>query len=202
MSTPATEHPAAQFSSEFGKAHGPNWLEWIGHLKGQPCAQAIELGTWLGESAEWALENIFTGDNARYLCVDTFEGSEEHRLAGIDCAENENTTRARLRRFADRAIIHRSRSDEFLRRSHGAQNCFDFCYVDAAHDSMNVLRDAVLAFDLLRPGGVMVFDDYNWSVMRDELDRPKLAIDSFMACYARRFEVIGMGWQVALKKVA
>ncbi|HEX3110392.1 MAG TPA: class I SAM-dependent methyltransferase [Thermoanaerobaculia bacterium] len=201
MNTPATEHPAAQFSSEFGKAHGPNWLEWLGHLKGLPGIVGLELGTWLGESAEWAIDNVFTNPNARYCCVDTFEGSEEHRLAGIDCAKNEEVARARLARFGERAKIIRARSDEYLRRVLTAEDLY-FVYVDAAHDSMNVLRDAVLAFDLLRPGGVMVFDDYEWKVMRDEIDRPKLAIDSFMACYARRFEVIGMGWQVALKKVA
>lgn len=202
MNIPAEQHPAAQFSSEFAKAHGPNWTEWLGHLKGNSCAQAIELGTWLGESAEWALDNIFTGENARYLCVDTFEGSDEHRLAGIDCAENENTARARLGRFEGRAVIHRCRSDEFLRLSHAAQNCFDFVYVDAAHDAMNVLRDSVLAFDLLRPGGILVWDDFEWKVMTEEIDRPKLAIESFLNCYARRFEVMGIGWQVCIKKIA
>ncbi len=196
---PATEHPAAQFSSEFAKAHGPNWSEWLGHLKGKPGVAGLELGTWLGESAEWALDNIFTGPMASYTGVDTFEGSEEHRLAGIDCAGNEAAARARLARFGDRARVIRSRSDGFLKSEFSG---FDFVYVDAAHDAMNVLRDAVMAFDLLPPGGVMIFDDYEWRVMRDPVDRPQMAVDSFLACYARRTEVIGMGWQVALRKTS
>lgn len=203
MNIPATEHPAAQFSSEVAKAHGPNWLEWLGHLKDKPGVAGLELGTWLGESAEFMLDHIFTSPHANYVCVDTFEGSDEHRLAGIDCSKNEDVTRTRLARFGDRARIYRGRSDEYLKAALARGNeCFDFLYVDAAHDAMNVLRDGVLGCELLRPGGVLVFDDYEWRVMRDELDRPKMAIDAFLNCYARRFEVIGMGWQVALKKVA
>lgn len=201
MNIPATEHPAAQFSSEFAKAHGPNWLEWLGHLKGKP-AVGLELGTWLGESAEWAFDNILTDAGAVLHCVDTFKGSEEHALAGIDCSKNEEVARNRLARFGSRPIIHRCESDVFLRSAYDQGYEFDFVEIDAAHDAMNVLRDAVLSMDFLRVGGVMIFDDYEWRVMRDEIDRPKMAVDAFMACYARRFEVIGMGWQVALKKVA
>lgn len=202
MNLPASEHPAAQFSSEFAKAHGPNWLEWLGHLKGKP-AVGIELGTWLGESAEWALDNIFDHPESAYYCVDTFEGSDEHRLAGIDCSKNEEVAKARLARFGQKPRIWRMTSDRFLKNFHYAEMMtVDFVYVDAAHDAMNVLRDSVLAFDLLKPGGVLIWDDFLWSVMRDEIDRPKLAIDGFMAAYARRFEVIGMGWQIAINKTA
>jgi len=37
---------------------------------------------------------------------------------------------------------------------------FDFIYIDGDHSSSQVLTDAVLAFRLLRTGGIMAFDDY------------------------------------------
>lgn len=178
------------------KAHGHNWREWLGHLKDTP-AQALELGTWMGESAEWALQNIFTHPDARYTCVDTFEGSAEHHLAGIDCSLIESDARERLAPFGNRVVITKAYSNK-----HGWTGQYDFIYVDAAHDAMNVLRDAVLHFERLKVGGIMIFDDYEWKVYPDEIDRPKLAVDAFLSCYARKMEIIGLGWQMALKKTA
>ena len=190
----------ANFSADVGNAHGPNWSKWLAHLIGKPGVAGLELGAWRGESAEWMLDNIFTGYGATYTCVDTFEGSEEHRLAGIDCSENERECRTRLARFGPQARIHRGMSNDFLRENYTA--AFEAIYVDADHSAMGVLRDGVLGFDLLTVGGVMIFDDYGWTVMQQEIDRPKLAIDSFLNCYARRLEVIGVGWQVAVRKTA
>lgn len=198
--TPAPANDAGNFSDVVGNAHGPNWLEWVGHLKRKP-ATGLELGTWKAQFAEWLLDNILADPGSQLWCVDTFEGSEEHALAGLDCSGLERDARARLERFGSKAQIFRSRSDNAL-RGFLRDDRFDFIYVDAAHDAMNVLRDGVLAFDLLKVGGVMVFDDYEWTSMEQEVDRPKMAIDAFLACYARRLEVIGVGWQVAVRKVA
>ena len=34
--------------------------------------------------------------------------------------------------------------------------------MDGSHHARDVLQDAVLAWGLLRPGGYMIFDDYEW----------------------------------------
>ena len=182
--------------------HGQNWSVWLSHLKGKP-AVGLELGSFRGASAEWALENIFTHPDSTYTCVDTFEGSDEHKVNGIDCSDNEKITRERLKKYEDRAWIVKGYSDSFLRTRdfEKTTESIDFVYVDAAHDSMNVLRDAVLAFDLLKKGGIMVFDDYTWTSMPDPIDRPKIAIDAFLSCYVKRIRVIDKGYQVAIKKI-
>lgn len=184
------------WNSEHEKAHGANWRAWLGHLKDQP-AVGLELGVWMGESAEWFLDNIFTHPNSCYIGVDTFEGSEEHHLAGIDCSQIHADAKERLARFGERSVLIKAYSNK-----HGWMVPLDFVYVDAAHDAMNVLRDAVLHFEYLKVGGVMIFDDYTWTVMPDAIDCPKMAIDAFVACYARKVEVIGMGYQLALRKVS
>ena len=185
--------------NEHTAAHGKNWTKWLGHLIGKTHVSGLELGTWKGDSAEWMLTHIFTGFANNYECVDTFEGSEEHALAGIDCSALEQETREKLRKFSPFVKIHKTTSDAFLR---SCPRLFDFIYVDAAHDSMNVLRDSVLAFDLLKPNGTMIFDDYQWTVMPNPLDCPKIGVDAFVSAYAKQIEVIGMGWQLAVRKVA
>lgn len=56
---------------------------------------------------------------------------------------------------------------------------FDFIYVDGAHDSRSVLEDGLMAFRLLKPGGVIVFDDYLWRIDNDVLHTPRLGIELF-----------------------
>lgn len=40
---------------------------------------------------------------------------------------------------------------------------FDFCYIDGAHDWNNDGFAFILVDKLLKPNGIIVFDDYNWS---------------------------------------
>lgn len=182
--------------------HGPNWLKWTGHLKGQKDIVGIELGTFQGDSAQWFLDNIFTDPTAIYHCVDTFEGSVEHHIAGIDCRSNLDITREKLKdAIAEkRCFINIGYSADQLVDIRCLGFSADFVYVDAAHDALNVLRDAVLSFELLKVGGVMVFDDYLWHVMPRDVDCPKMAIDAFVSCYADQIEVLGKGSQLALRR--
>ena len=183
--------------SECGRVHGPNWLKWVGHLRGKSNIDGIELGTFQGDSAQWFLDNIFTDPTSKYLCVDPFTGSVEHSIAGIDCTKNEAITREKLKIYPN-ATIYKGYSYEAL---WGQDNLVDFVYVDAAHDAMNVLRDAVMSFQVLKPNGVMIFDDYSWRVMPRDIDCPRLAIDAFAACYADHIEFLGKGSQYAIRKV-
>jgi hypothetical protein len=63
-----------------------------------------------------------------------------------------------------------------------------------------VLEDGILAFRLLRPGGIMIFDDYEWKPYPDPWMMPGMAIDSFLHVYERQYELLGKAYQVAIKK--
>jgi hypothetical protein len=185
--------------TETGRVHGPNWLKHLSHLIGQPNITGLEIGTFRGDSAEFLCENVFFHDTARYYCVDPFTGSIEHKEAGIDCTTLESDSRARLAQFPQVQFI-KEYSNRALRRFNLE---LDWAYVDGAHDAMNCLRDAVLVFDALKIGGLMCFDDVLWEVHKHELDRPKMAVDAFMAIYKRQVEIVMHGgWQTILKKIA
>jgi hypothetical protein len=57
---------------------------------------------------------------------------------------------------------------------------YDFIYVDGSHDADAVLTDACMCFGLLKPGGIMLFDDYLWPYATDALSRPKMSIDALV----------------------
>lgn len=193
--------------SPFAKGHGPNWMKWLGHLRDKP-SFGLEIGTFRGESAEWTLENILNHPNSLLMCLDPFKGSAEHALRGIDCSTTEQDARKRLERFGEKAIIRKAYSHEGLYLFNGKSveelqgALLNFVYVDGDHSCRGVLRDAVLAFDVLKVGGVMIFDDYPWTDMPDAVDCPKTAVDSFLACYAKQIEILDVGYQVAIRKIA
>ena len=135
MSTPTRE------------AHAPRWQQWLGHLKDTP-ATGLELGTWRGESAEVMLEDYYTHPDSRYYCVDHFQGSPEHHRLNVDCSGLERETRQRLEKFGHRAQIIKMDSAHAM-KGFLADIRFDGIYVDASHDAVSVLRDTIIAWDLL-----------------------------------------------------
>lgn len=186
--------------SEVGKVHGQNWIDWFGHLSGTP-AQGLELGTYVGESAEVMLDHVFTHPEARYHCVDHFRGSAEHVAAGDD-GELEKKARERLLRFAPRAQIFKSDTVEAMRGMY-RNDRFDLIYVDADHHALSVLRDSMCAWDLLKPGGHLMWDDYGWRAMPDEADRPQPGIDAFLYFHQGLYKMLvppSAGVQVVVQK--
>ena len=79
----------------------------------------------------------------------------------------------------------------------------DLIYVDGSHFAKDVLLDAALGFELLNPGGVMVFDDaVSWRYGDSIHDSPKQAVDAFIACNWNRLKVLESptGYQVVVQR--
>ncbi|MCR5880051.1 hypothetical protein [Phenylobacterium sp. J367] len=70
-----------------------------------------------------------------------------------------------------------------------------------------MLTDAVLAFKLLKVGGLLIFDDYLWkhekNGQEDFYNMPKPAIDAFVTLYQRKLTVFGAPlYQLYVRKTA
>lgn len=180
--------------------HGPVWVEYLWSLRNRKDAVGAEIGTFQGDSARWMLDWVFFGSEAHYYCVDPFTGSAEHKRRGISCSENLKITREKLDPYVGRVSIHPMTSADFFDYDEELRNSLDFLYIDGAHDAMNVLRDAVIGFRAVKSGGIIIFDDYRWTDMPREIDRPKKAIDAFVACYADHIEILHVGYQVVIRK--
>ena len=77
---------------------------------------------------------------------------------------------------------------------------YDLVYIDGSHDAADVLTDAVLAWSLLKPGGILGFDDYGWHVFPEPEKRPGPAVDAFLLTMRKRFEELYRGYQVWVRK--
>jgi predicted O-methyltransferase YrrM len=77
---------------------------------------------------------------------------------------------------------------------------FDFIYVDGSHKEADVRVDAKNAWELLKVGGVIGFDDYLWTA--EGVDGPKKAIDEFEAEHKDQLQLLYSDWQRWYKRIA
>ena len=189
----------------------------------------LEIGSFEGRSTVWIVENMMNpGDWID--CVDTWRGGEEHSIAdmydvearfdhniikALDCSSAIHRSREGSwghTRFAgpgsdaenNRVYKYKSTSTEFLGRKLAhwidGKNLYDFIYIDGSHIAKDVLTDACMAWPLLKPTGIMVFDDYMWGNPRDILHRPKPAIDAFTNIFAEEVDIVHVGYQLVVRK--
>lgn len=164
--------------------HRPVWLSVVKPLLPSRPIRWLEIGSFEGRSAAWTLDNMLrSGDEL--VCVDIFSG------AGYESRFDESV--------CGRATKVKGRSGDYLRSADGN---FWAVYVDGSHDAPDVLLDAVLAWQLLEVGGVMIFDDYLFDHPPHMPMRvsPRVAIDGFLDAFCTHLSVLHKSRQVIVRK--
>ena len=165
----------------------------------------VEIGSFEGRSTIWSCKNLLDNAESRIYCIDTFEGSVEHtERQKINLLERfqGNIESAGVQHNVE---IRRGSSWHELARLAAEGVRPDFIYIDGSHQAPDVLCDAVLSFHILKEGGLMIFDDYHWSIephgSEDILNSPKLAVDLFISLYRRKVRLFAQSReQIALQK--
>lgn len=193
----------SKFTVGWGGA-GDYWNEILKEFKGREVS-AIEVGTFQGKSAKWFMDNILTHPSATLTCIDTFEGlyrysdakngySDDHEIPLLELCKNN------LKDYPNVTILE-GKSQDVLCKLDGK---YDFIYIDGDHRAASVLKDAVLAFRLLKFGGILIFDDYLWQDPRypNPEDAPKLGIDCFLKAFKGHYIDILKDYQYSIRKVS
>jgi hypothetical protein len=159
--------------------------------------QILEIGSWEGRSTVWLLERY---PDATIACIDTFEGGQENQgstsLNGL-----EERFRSNICVHADRVKIHKGNSGDMLFQV-GPPNTFDIIYVDGSHTSWDALVDIIISFQLLKPGGIMMIDDYGGGNPANILETsPKPAVDAFTNIMGCKCRVLHVGYQFHIMKL-
>lgn len=184
-----------EFTTDWFSMRTPAW-DWAlrHHFTHFKSPRVLEIGSWEGLSANFILKTL---PNASLTCVDTWEGSDEHsghKLGDVEARFDRN-----VQRFKGRITKWKGRSQDFF-RSAGKEK-FDFIYVDGSHHFIDVLVDSFLSHEVLRIGGMVVFDDYLWDVYENPRSNARLAINIFIAHHRRSYKVLHAGYQLILKKI-
>ena len=177
--------------------------DWLKILKPLISENSIflEVGSFEGDSACWFVENL---KPKSLTCVDIFTSVIDYPDIGkqnvkdiFDLNTQEHKEITSIKGDSKDVL-------KLLRKEY-----FDFIYIDGSHKGSDVLCDAILADELLKPGGYMLFDDYYWGDethedyrYNDPVNNPKYAIDSFKLLYSNRYSQIEKikNWQILLRK--
>ncbi|EXX65132.1 SAM-dependent methyltransferase [Rhizophagus irregularis] len=185
-----------KFTRKWFELHIPRWEKVLGGLKGK-VINVLEIGVFEGRSTVWILDELFQKPESKLITIDTFENIFVNN-------DNETTFRRNIKESGKELqveIIKNNSFDALTKLNYEKRMKFDFIYIDGSHIACDVLSDAVLSWNLLKDGGIMILDDYEWDYFEEEFNNPRIAIDSFLKSYQQHLEVIFKRFQVGVKKV-
>lgn len=155
--------------------------------------EVLEIGAFEGRTTHFAAR-LFS--NARITCVDPW--TEYGEMSGL--ARAEECFRRNVAEFGDRVRPVKGFSASVLPQLLERGDRFDVVFIDGSHAYADVVIDSHHGWRLLKPGGVLIWDDYLWR--RAEYGRrvPKLAIDQFLTGFRGDYVPLWAFKQVAIRK--
>lgn len=166
-------------------------------LKGKKNLHFLQIGVFTGNASRWLLENILTDKASILVDVDPWCGNLQHESV-YDWSELEAAYDEQVKPYEGKVSKHKAFSQEWL-KSH-TELMYDFIYIDGDHLPESVKADAELSWPLLKSGGIMAFDDYEWDHPDGTDKNPKPAIDKFLEEHKDDIDILSKGWQVWIRK--
>ena len=156
----------AQWFSQHEAAWNKTLRPWLDDkFHGDGFLHLLEIGSYEGLSSSWLLETALeiarggvVPGVAHLTCVDAWPGPEYKPLRD-KCCHNLLTVAAAYNTSPEQCFrVYEAPSSEVL--STLQPNHFHFIYVDGSHKEPDVYSDTIDAVRLVRPGGVILWDDY------------------------------------------
>ena len=123
----------------------------------------LEIGAFEGRATTWLVDNMMDHKNSILVTVDTFEGSIEHTSSQKENLMDRFQKNLVVSKWPEKVRPVKGDSKIVLANLLQGSGKFDFIYVDGSHQTLDVIVDGILAWQLLKPGGLIVFDDYLWA---------------------------------------
>lgn len=159
--------------------------------------KALEVGSWEGLSSYFILKTL---PSAHLTCVDTWEGGDEHKGQEV-LNKIENNFESNLLPFKSRLSKFKGTSFHYF-NSQNDRGQYDLIYIDGSHHCDDVIVDAIKGFELLKVGGIMIFDDYFWKAYKRIADNPAAAINAFLKLKKGAYKIVRVYSQIIIEKVS
>lgn len=164
--------------------------------KGRPMIY-VEIGCWAGASAEWTARNILTHQESVGFGIDPYPPDKrQHDLEAI-----QERAKERLAFMGKRWRWIKQPSVEGLLELNSGwyslDRSIDLLYVDGQHHANDVIVDFALSWPLLKPGSVVIFDDYR-RIRDSQFPNVDSAVHAIRDTWGPLLEPIGRWkWQAA-----
>ena len=165
---------------------------WKNYLMPLKEIKYLEIGSFEGRSA------VFVGElnNVEEVtCVDTFDGSDEHKDDNFDlvyknCSEN-------LKKLNTPYNLIKDTSHNFFKKNNKK---FNVIYIDGSHFYDDVKKDFINAMNCLDEEGILICDDFLWFYYKKIEDNPIGAILECYENYKNDLEILFINYQIIFKK--
>lgn len=180
-----------QFTNDWFVPQIPTWNDIIPKYNPK---KIVEVGSFEGRSICHLINMLGNDNDLEIYCIDTWGGGREHvdeNMTDVESRFDLNVAE-QISKMSKKINLVKIKSTSFRGLnyliSQDKMGYFDLIYIDGSHETPDVLTDSILAFQLLRVGGLMIFDDYLWGLgaQSEPLNNPKLGIDSFLNCFQRK----------------
>jgi predicted O-methyltransferase YrrM len=190
-----------RLSDDWFTGHIPYWLSVFDEysLPSRAKLEAVEIGSWEGLSSYFILKSL---PNAVLTCVDSWEGADEHKSGFVTAqvlSNIESAFDANLAPFEARLTKYRGTSFSFFNENQ-RESELDLIYVDGSHHCDDVVVDAIKCFQMLKVGGLMIFDDYLWRWYPRAIDNPAAAIHAFLRLKKGSYKIVRVYAQLIIEK--
>lgn len=174
--------------------------EFRSNTQGMKFDFALEIGCFEGLTTSYICDNLLN-DDGRVIAVDPLK--DEYLTTGLreeDKKMNQELSsmfKGQYERFIKNT---KGKPVELIRKTSRKafpqlyDFLFDFIYIDGDHRREEVYNDAVESFDILKIGGHILFDDYEWRPETTE------GINRFLNEYRGIAIVVVRGYQIMIQK--
>jgi hypothetical protein len=184
----------------------PNWFQqtasinfktYLKEFAGEPNLRFLQIGAFTGDASVWMCENILTDDTSLLIDIDTWKGSDEEVHHAMDFDDVLKVYEAKTKPYKTVAHFRMTSSKYFTEYN---ELTYDFIYIDGDHTASGVIDDAIMSWQVLKPGGIMAFDDYIWMHPDGDIAIPRPSINFFLWAKQGQLDMLEVNNQVWLRK--
>lgn len=174
----------------------------------------LEIGSFEGKSTLWFIDNFLKNPKSSITCIDPWLNYTQNNDTFNSYFQENNEWNFKDLKTKDKFlynIVQSNKSNQVkiiqdfshfqLPNLINNKLSYDIIFIDGNHTAPFVLTDSVMSWYLLKTGGYMVFDDYEWNLHLDESLTPKLAIDSFNRIFTDYIEEVYNGYVKVIRKI-
>ncbi|GAB4542836.1 MAG: hypothetical protein Tsb0014_35940 [Pleurocapsa sp.] len=174
-----------QFTRDWFTHNIAIWEQHLAEFKNVPHLHILEIGSFEGMATCWLLDHILSQPSSTITCIDPqFQPNFALNIAKTNSAPQVTRLEGNSHQILPTLSV----------------DYYQIIYIDGCHLADHVQKDAELSWNLLQVGGLMIFDDYEWSDPQVPQQDPKLGINKFLNSTQGHWEILVQGYQLIIRK--